>query len=417
MPIHRSSNASRIEQFEVHLTTNRYAAAIRRHYIWVAQRFVEYLESNCLAIEAVQVSEVDEFLRWELQNWHSRFGRAPRNLVEWRRRYKTAVNTFLRLVHGHWPVLPAPATPLAAFHRDMVEGYDTWMWELRGLASRTRSRRITSALEFLTALGSRGDHENLAQLSVLDIDAYVGQRCKGLRRRTIESCTVDLRSFLRYLHGSGRTAVELSHTVIGPRIYDHEQIPSALRPEEVQGVLQVARQDLSLIGRRDYALLMLLAAYGLRAGEVAALRLDDIDWKREILHVLHTKTGAKSELPLLREPGEAVLSYLEKARPESSHREVFLRMQAPYTPYKEGSFLHCAIAARLKKAGITPVGRKGPHAFRHARAVSLLHAAVPLKIIGDVLGHRSAKATAAYLKLATEDLRLVGLDIPKEDLL
>jgi len=417
MPIQSSSNASRIEQLEVHLTTNRYAAAIRRHYLWVAQQFVEFLESHSSAIEAVHVPDVDEFLRWELRQWHSRYQRAPRNLVEWRRRYKTAVNTFLRLVHGHWPVLPAPVTPLETFHRDMVEGYDTWMRELRGLASRTRSRRRTHALEFLKALGSRGDQENLAQLRVLDIDAYVRQRCTGLRRRTIESCTVDLRSFLRYLHGSGRTALDLSNSVIGPRIYDHEHIPSALRPAEVQGILKVARQDLSPIGRRDYALLMLLATYGLRAGEVVALRLDDIDWKREILHVLHTKTGAKSELPLLREAGEAVLSYLENARPESTHREVFLRMQAPYTPYREGSFLHCVIATRLKKSGITPIGRKGPHAFRHARAVSLLRAAVPLKIIGDVLGHRSAKATATYLKLATEDLQSVGLDIPKETLL
>jgi site-specific recombinase XerD len=415
MQIQSSSNKSRIEQLEVHLKTNRYSAEIRRHYLWVAQRFVEYIESNSLTIEAVHVPEVNGFLQWELRNWHSRFGRSPRNLDEWRRRYKTAVNTFLRLVHGHWPVLPAPATPLEAFHRDMVEEYLTWMWELRGLAYRTRSRRRTYALEFLTALGSRGDQESLTRLRVVDIDAFVLQRCRGLRRRTIESCTVDLRSFLRYLYGSGRTALDLSHTVIGPRIYDHEHIPSALRPEEVQAVLEVARQDLSPIGRRDYAILMLLATYGLRAGEVVALRLDDIDWKKEILHVLHTKTGAKSELPLLREPGEAVLSYLEKARPESTHREVFLRMQAPHTPYKEGSFLHCAIAARLKTAGITPIGRKGPHAFRHARAVSLLRAAVPLKIIGDVLGHRSAKATATYLKLATEDLRFVGLDIPKED--
>src|SRR5438445_3606988 len=158
---------------------------------------------------------------------------------------------------------------------------------------------------------------------------------------------------------------------------------------------------------------MLLATYGLRAGEIVAMRLEDINWKKEILHVRHSKTGVYSELPLLREPGEAVLSYLEKARPESEHREVFLHVHAPYRAYKNGSILHCVIGTRLKAAEITPVGRKGPHAFRHARAVSLLRAAVPLKTIGDVLGHRSARSTSVYLKLATEDLRAVGLDIPK----
>lgn len=417
MPIQSLSSALQIERLEVHLRTYRYAAEIQRHYVWVAKQFVEYIETASLGIDAVQLPELEDFLKWELRRWRTRHRRDPRNLDLWRRRYKKALNMFLRIVRDRWPALSAPATALEAFHRDAVLGYDKWMEELRGLASRTRLSRTTHALEFLVALGSNGDEQGLAQLSVRDIDVYVQQRCKGLRRRTIESYTVCLRSFLRYLHGSGRTALDLSRTVIGPRIYEHEQIPSALRPEEVEAILEAARQDLSPRGRRDYALLVLLATYGMRAGEVAALRLDDFDWKREILHVLHTKTGAKSELPLLREPGEAVLSYLEKARPESKHREVFLRLQAPYTPYKDGSFLRSAIAARIKGAGITPHSRKGPHAFRHARAVSLLRASVPLKIIGDVLGHRSAKATATYLKLATEDLRSIGLDIPKEDLL
>ena len=286
------------------------------------------------------------------------------------------MNVFLRLVHGHWPVI-APVTAIEAFHRDLVQGYDAWMRELRGLASVTRSTRTTQALEFLTDLGPRGEQESLAQLGVRDIDAYLQQRCKGLRRRTIEGYTVCLRSFLRYLHGSGRTALDLSSTVIGPRIYDDEQVPSALRPEEVQTVVEATRQDCSPIGRRDYAFLRLLATYGLRAGEIVALRLEDIDWQKEILRVRHSKTGAVSELPLLLEPGEAVLSYLEKARPESERREVFLQVRAPYQAYKGGSILNCVIGARLKMAGITPRGRKGPHAFRHARAVSLPRAAVP----------------------------------------
>lgn len=288
-----------------------------------------------------------------------------------------------------------------------------WMRELRGLAVATRSTRTIEALRFLTALGQRGDQESLNQLNVHDIDPYIQQRSVGWRRATIASCTGCLRSFLRYLHGSGRTAFDLSDIVIGPRIYDDEQIPSALRPEEVQKLLGAVRDDRSPIGRRDHAFLMLLTTYGLRAGEIVALRLEDFDWKKEVLRVWHSKTGTRSELPLLREPGEAVLRYLQECRPESAHREVFIRLQAPYRPYKGGSILRCVIAARLRKAGIVPQGRKGPHALRHARAASLLRAGVPLKTIGDVLGHRSEKSTAVYLKLGTEGLRAVGLDVPK----
>jgi site-specific recombinase XerD len=416
MPIQSSSTASQLEEFEVHLKTERYAAQIQRSYLWLAQRFVDYLGRKSIAIEAVHAGELENFLRWELRSWRALHRRDPRSIVEWRRRYKTAVQTFLRLVHGGWPTIAAPTTAIEAFHRDLVQRYDAWMRELRGLASVTRLMRTTAALEFLTHLGPRVDQENLTRLGVGDIDAYLRKRCKGLRRRTIEGYTVCLRSFLRFLHGNGRTALDLSSSVLGPRIYDNEHVPAALHPEEVQAVLEVARQDCSAIGRRDYAFLMLLATYGLRAGEIVALRMEDLDWKKEILHVRHSKTAAESELPLLREPGEAVLSYLEKARPESKHRELFLQVRAPYRAYKRGSILNCVISARLKMAGITPRGRKGPHAFRHARAVSLLHAAVPLKVIGDVLGHRSEESTAVYLKLATEDLRAVGLNIPKEAL-
>jgi site-specific recombinase XerD len=322
------------------------------------------------------------------------------------------MHMLLRLVHGRWPVPDPPATALEAFHRDLVDKYDAWLRDLSGLHAETRTKRTTHALQFLMSLGSGADQDGLAGLSVRDIDAYLKQRCTGLRRSSIEDCTVCLRDFLRHLHRCRRTALDLSGTVIGPRIYDHEDIPSALGPEEVRRVLEVTRDDSRAVGLRDYAILTLLATYGLRAAEIVRLRLEDIDWRRDVLRVRHAKTGTYSELPLLREPGEAVLRYLQKARPPSAYREVFLRIQAPHRPFKDGSILNCVTSARLRAAGIIPNGRKGPHAFRHARAVSLLRSGVSLKIIGDVLGHTSAAATAEYLKLATEDLRTVGLDLP-----
>jgi site-specific recombinase XerD len=318
----------------------------------------------------------------------------------------------LRLVHGRWPVAEPPATALEAFHRDVVQDYDTWLRDLRGLHPKTRIKRTNHALRFLTLLAERADEKGLADLRVPDIDAYLEQSCSGLRRASIEERTVCLRDFLRHLYRSGCTTTDLAGTVIGPRIYEHEEVPSALRAEEVRRVMEVTRRDSSPVGLRDYAILTLLAAYGLRAAEIVRLRLEDIDWRRDLLRVRHAKTGTYSDLPLLREPGEAVLRYLEKGRPPSAHREVFLRMQAPHRPFKDGSILNCVTSSRLQAAGIIPQGRKGPHAFRHARAVSLLRSGVPLKIIGDVLGHTSAAAAAEYLKLATEDLRAIGLELP-----
>jgi integrase len=159
---------------------------------------------------------------------------------------------------------------------------------------------------------------------------------------------------------------------------------------------------------------MLLSTYGVRAGEITMLRLDDVDWRNETIRIRHNKTGATSYLPLLPEVGEAILQYLQKSRPKTAFREVFIRCCAPYRPFKGGSNLGRLVRRWFEDAGANTKGKRGPHAFRHARAVSMLRAAVPLKEIGDLLGHRSADSTSVYLKLATEDLRAVAMEIPTE---
>lgn len=413
MPIRLSTNASLMEQFQNHLKGEGYSSSVQKSYPPLAHHFLDYCNSRALAIEDVRPAHLTEFLQEQYQLFSSLHSKLM-PFDRWRGRYTGALHMLLRLIHGRWPVADLPTSTVEAFHRNIVQDYDAWMRDLRGLRHQTRIKRTTYALRFLAFLGPRATRESLAQLSVPDIDAYLKQCCAGLRRASIEDRTVCLRDFLRHLYGNGEVAVDLSGTVIGPRIYDHESMPSALSAEEVRIVLEVTRQDKSPIGLRDYAILMLLATYGLRAGEIIGLRLDDIDWRRDVLRVHHSKTGTYSELPLLNEPGEALARYLEKARPPSRFREVFLRIQAPHRPFRSGSNLGSVTRARLQGAGITPRGRRGPHAFRHARAVSLLHGGVPLKTIGDMLGHTSATATAEYLKLATEDLRAVGLDLPSE---
>lgn len=400
-----------IEKLLAHLRAEGYSLRIQQWYPARVRQLLGYCKRNGLSIETVRSEHVTRFLRRQYRLSRKRYSELP-PFQKWRHRYTGAINMMLRLVHGAWPVPDPPRTALEVFHHDIVQDYDTWLRDVRGLHPQTRARRTKHALRFLRSLGRRADQHALVDLSVRDLDAYLKQCCDGLRRASIEERTVCLRDFLRHLWRTGRTAIDLTGTVIGPRIYEHEGIVAALRPEEVQRVLEVTREDSTSLGLRDYAILILLATYGLRAAEIVSLRLEDIDWRRDVLRVHHSKTGADSELPLQREAGEAVLRYVQKGRPSSPHREVFLRIQAPHRPFKNGSILNCITRARLRAAQITPQGRKGPHAFRHARAVSLLRAGVPLKIIGDMLGHTSAAATAQYLKLATEDLRTIGLDLP-----
>ena len=142
------------------------------------------------------------------------------------------------------------------------------------------------------------------------------------------------------------------------------------------------------MGLRDHAILQLLATYGLRSSEVRNLRLEDIDWRAESIRIRHTKTRACSFLPLMEPVGEAVLAYLRSGRPATDAREIFIRTRAPY---RKLGMLASAVRRRLRDAGVEPPGKSGPHIFRHARAVEMLRASVPQKVIGDLLGHRSAE--------------------------
>ena len=301
------------------------------------------------------------------------------------------------------------------FQRELLEGYGRWLTEVCGLSSKTLCKNSRAARIFLHWLEERASTESLAVLNVADIDAFFSWRMPGLRRATRHGVCQCLRSFLRYLHASNRVRADLSGFVSGPILYGDAEIPRALTEEQVKAVLDCTRSDRSPKGLRDYAMLLMLATYGLRAGEVVWLSLQDISWKEERLRVRRSKTQTESFLPLVRPVGDALIKYLKHGRPKTAFRQVFLRSRAPFRPFSGTSPLNYVILARLKEAGIEVKGRHGPHAFRYARAISLLRASVPLKSISDLLGHTSTSSTRVYLKLETEDLRMISLEVPRKD--
>lgn len=396
-----------------HLQNERYHPHIVTRWTAVARHFLRYLEGRGTRVEDAQPPDVADYLRHERRRYIRRHHRRPPSNNGWRNSYTGSIHMLLRLVRGSWPP-PRALTAPEQFHATLTDEYAMWMRDRRGLAIETCRDRCEEVRRLLDWLGPRGTAVHLNEIDVPDLDTYVASRAASLRRVTLRGVIVKLRSFLRHLYATGRTPRDLSVTIVGPRVYADEAIPSALRAEDVGRVLEITRRDRSAIGRRDYAILMLLAKYGLRAGEITALRLDDLDWRHDRLRVRHSKTQAVSELPLLADVGDAIVQYLRRGRPSVRYREVFIRSRAPYCPFRSGSSLYTPIRDRLEAAGIRPTGKRGPHTFRHTRAVTLLRAAVPAKHIGDLLGHRSSKSTTVYLKLATEDLRAVGLEIPTE---
>lgn len=401
-----------LSKLKNHLERERYATSTGSRYMTAARHFLADLEARHVDIDTAQPAHVEFYLQQALRKYRRRHGRAPR-YKSWRRLQADGIHMLLRLAQGRWPPVAATIEPAQEFRREICGAYARWMAALCGRSPGTVLARCGEAERFLDWLGERATRQTLAGLSLLDVDTYMKDRARSLRRPSLRQAASNIRGFLRWLHSTEQTAQDLSTAVVSPPIYTFESIPSAVRAEDVKKVLAAAQEDRTPKGVRDYAILMLLSTYGLRAGEITGLRLEDVDWRRDVIHIRHKKTGAISDLPLLPAAGEALLRYLQESRPQTPFREVFIRCCAPYCPFKAGSNLNRMVRRRLGAAGVITTGKYGLHAFRHGRAVSLLRAMVPVKEIGDLLGHRSAESTSVYLKLATEDLRAVAMEIPE----
>jgi integrase/recombinase XerD len=400
-----------LSRLDAHMKANGYAASTRGIYACDAKHFLTYLEKWHIPFESVTVNDVERHLSCELRRYCRRHGNTPISPQRWCVMQTCGIHLLLRVVLGQWPLPKVPSTPHGAVRQQIGREYAQWLITFRGLATETVSHRFDEAGRFLEWLGERINSAQIAELTSNTIDAYLTFRAPPLARRSLKLMASDLRCFLRFLYSTGRTAHDLAPFVIAPKLYAFESLPSALRAEDVRAVIERARHDQSAKGLRDYAILLLLGTYGLRDGEVVHLRLEDVDWHGNKLYIRRSKTRTESCLPLISSVGEAILAYLRDGRPKTSAREIFI---CTYPPYRPLSTAYQVIQARLNEAKIRPAGKRGAHSFRHAKAVGLLRAGISTKQIGDVLGHRSITSTMIYLKLATEDLRAVALEIPVE---
>jgi integrase/recombinase XerD len=391
------------------LTRQRYNRVAVNNYCRNADYFLAYLTARAIALEEVTPADVRAYLRFAVRQFRKRHGRAPARY--WIGIPRSGIHALLKLALKRWPPETAAINAGERLCREVCDQYQTWLREERGLATASIDALLWEARNFCAWLIK---HSNaiFADLTVRDLDIYMDMRARGLTRKSLKDVAERLRSLLRHLHRTGRIAADLSQHVIAPLLYAYEGIPSALSADQISTVLEFVRKDRSPMGLRDHAILQLLAVYGLRAGEIIRLRLEDVDWRGDVLHIRRSKTGDHSRLPLFETVGEALIDYLRHGRPETDVREIFVRTRAPYVPMVR---IYNEVSRRIEAAGITPSGKRGPHIFRHARAVSLLRASVPRKLIGDVLGHRSTESTIPYLKLATEDLRAIALEIPGQE--
>lgn len=301
---------------------------------------------------------------------------------------------------GALPVVRPDEPPF----RDLIEGYCRFLRRDRGLAETTVVNYRRYLRDFLVSCGSAVRLEDLVSLCPDDVLTFSRERGAALGRTAWNHLATSLSGFFCWLDLQGYGAAHLVGAVPLRRRYRFADVPCALSWDQVQALLSVVENGRG--ARRNYAMLLLIATYGLRGCEVRALRLRDIDWEHDQISIFSPKTGRRRVLPLTRPVGDAVLNYLMEERPSSSHEEVFLSKAPPHGPLR--SKINPWLGRQLDKAGIV-APRRGAHVLRHSLAVHLLRSGETLKSIGDVLGHRSPDTTYIYTKLRVEDLRTVAL--------
>jgi integrase len=302
----------------------------------------------------------------------------------------------------------APTSPTPTECR--IADYCRHLERVRGLRSSTVATHAGTVREFLRFLDHDTRPEGLRELRIADVDAFVTKVARGVGRGRMSGVTATLRSFLRFLAATGKGSAGLDAQVESPRLWRSGRLPRALAWEQVRAFLRSIDRGTPK-GRRDYAIFLLIATYGLRTGEVRALGLDDLVWRTRQIRLPRPKVGVPLRLPLTDEVGTALLDYLQRDRPVATCRHVFLRVESPLGPLGPHAIGH-AFRAWTRRAGIAVPDRGGPHSLRHALALRLLREGAALKTIGDLLGHRSAEATGVYLRLDVGDLRDVALPLP-----
>ncbi len=299
-------------------------------------------------------------------------------------------------------------------HARQVETFAAWMRDDRGLSEATVGNCCYESDRFF--VWAAGRNLVLADIAIGDVDEYLAARIAGgnLRRTSAGAVAGCLRSFFRFAEVRNWCRPGIAACIMPPLSYPDRPVPKGFDRDEVEKLLATT-EGTAPVDRRDRAVLMLLATCGLRAGEVGALRVDDIDWERDMLRVFRPKTGRTDLFPLTPSVGNAVMDYLLNVRPDvGRERALFLTLPTPFRPLTSCT-IGTIVRSRARCLGISGK-RLGAHALRHAAAQRLVDEGCGLKTVGDFLGHSSPSATATYAKIDLAALRPVA-DICLKELL
>ena len=389
--------ASHIGAFAESLREQGYALASIHRHVLLAACFSRWLQQQGVSLRSITSDHPPRYLRYRMRKVQRGSGdtAALGHLLAFLR--------CERLISAE----RIPSRRLTSAER-CAQAYEYYLRETRGLAKATIVNYAPFIRSFLKDCFDDGA-VMLSHLCAGDVVRFVQRQAARLHQKRAKLLTCALRSFLRYVRYHGKTKPDLAAAVPIVANWSMPSIPRAINEDQVRHLLTSIDRR-TAIGRRDYAILLLLARLGLRSGEVASLELGDIDWKAGQLSV-RGKTGQRSELPLTAEVGKVIAAYLRCGRPHSTSRRVFLRAKAPVRGFRGASGVGSIVRHRLQRAGID-APTLGAHQFRHGLASSLLRHGASLGEIGELLGHHNPETTKIYIKVDLDALRTLALPWP-----
>jgi site-specific recombinase XerD len=396
--VRKSSLREHINEYLAHLESLRYRRITIKRYACILLRFAEFLDKQ------------GEYHIRDLPKWIDPFLRLPQKKY-YRRAKLIIIGPFVRHLQNKGVVRSSPVVTESLRQKTLRE-YETYLREKLNLAEDSIVCARHYCAKFLDHIDTVGI-KDLRDLKPKIVQQFIQNGHEKLSKSSICCRYWASKKYISYLKTLGVIQMDFSDVLIAPRIYQHQYYPRLLTREEIHAMLSSIDRRTS-IGKRDYAMILLLSTYGLRGGEVVKIRLEDIEWRTDLLHIRGRKAGNNSVYPLTVSVGESILSYLKRARPPNRHRQIFLSCKAPHNPLTR-SAITAAVKKYLSRAGLG-TDRRSSHTFRYSCAQRLFDDEFSMKVIADYLGHRDLRSTQRYMKIDLRHLREVAMN-SSEDLL
>ena len=390
--------AAHIDPFAKHLNEQGYNRVYIGHQLRYVARFSRWLQANHIHTDDVAEEHARQFV--------VRYAR--RSAIQ--AGFQATIFRFVTYLRQHGAIHDPPVVVETTEVRRITTAYSRYLRDDQGLSTATCVQYVPFAEQFLANRFGTGTIR-LSALRAVDVISFIREQALRLSPARARCATIALRSFMRYLNYRGDIKLDLAAAVPAVPNWSMTAIPRAMPAEHVTAVLANCRRDTST-GRRNYAILLLLARLGLRSSEIVQLTLDCIDWERGSLTVIG-KGGSQSILPIPTDVGEAIADYLQHGRPRCQFRALFLCANAPVRGFGSPTSIGSVAYAAVTHAGINAQHR-GTHQFRHALACEMLRHGASLPEIGSLLRHQHSKTTGIYAKLDFVALRSLAQPWPGE---